>query len=263
MPLELIQRSSPVLVTLPYTGTNMPSFIMERLRDHGPLITSPDRGLDRLLHGLVDEFSLLRANFHRFVSDVDAIPPTVGTLLKKGMMGVVPLLSPTGESLWDVPPAPRDTAAWRAMYFAPYHAALAAQIAQTRARHGFAVIVNIKAIHATPDWRVAPLSPDVRLSTNMRTSCSVDLSSDVSRQLREYDFSLDIQGGRDRGGWTIRHYGRPKTHVHALSLELNETQYLDLSVDDVQFDAEKASLFRHMLSKVLKCIAVWHPQGYI
>jgi len=260
MPTELIKRPSPVIVTLPYTGTNMPKFVMERLRNRDLVMTTPDIGLDRLLHGPFDDFSLLRANFHRFLSDVDAALPAEGILARKGMMGVIPLLNAQGAPLWDIPPSPRDSGTWRAMYYAPYHAALASQVARARAEYGYAVVLNCRALHAAPTRGMPAQSPDIRLSTNVRTTCAIELSTRIGRCLREFAFTLDTHGGDDRGGWTIRHYGRPKTHIHALTLELNETHYLDLTGGDAQFDPSKAEVFRKMLAAVATHLRDWRPQ---
>lgn len=263
MPIELIERSSPVIVTLPYTGTNMPRFFVDRVHDPDQFMIAPDHGLDRLLHGLVDDFSILRANFHRYLSDVDRVPPNGETRLSKGMIGVVPVLDERGAIIWDRPPSPRDAATWRAMYYAPYHAALAAQIARARARHGYAVIVNCHAMHTYGAPHSVPPHVDVRLSTYLSTSCTVDLTASLTQLLRANAAHVTAVGGRNDGGATIRHYGHPKSHVHAFDLCLNDARYLRLVNRTPLYDPEKAASLRSSLQFFMRYVAGWQPKNLI
>lgn len=260
MPVSLIRQASPVIVALPYTGTDIPRFVTDRLHDPARHLSAPDLFLDRLLHSLIQRFTLVRANFHRYLCDVDAVSPQAPRGLQKGMIGVVPLLDDTGAPLWDRPPGSQEAATWRAMYYAPYHAALAAEIARARVKHGFSVVVNIRSLRGASRANASTPRPDVGLSTFMGSSCAVDLGARLGHVLRLHPDYVSATRGRQAAGWTIRHYGRPNLNTHALGLDVNEAQYLRHATNEVLFDKEKADPFRSYLGDALAYLEGWRPK---
>lgn len=259
MPLELIQRHSPTIVTLPYTGTNIPRVIADRLHDPTKCITAPDRFLDRLLHGLMDEANTLRVNFHRYLSDVDRVPPSGDYHPQKDMLGAVPLLDAQGDPIWDNPPSKKESMTWRAMYYAPFHAALAAQVARARARHGYALLVNCRA---QPEMIGMPSlrdEVDIGISTYMGTSPAIELSTQLVRLVTSGGLYSAAVHGRVMPGWITRHYGRPTAGVHAIDLDLNERCYLALDQDAALYNTEGAEAFRKALREVMDFLTNWRP----
>ena len=259
MPLENVEGHSPVILTLPYTGTNMPRAIAQRLQDDAQVITAPDRYLDRLMGGLHSDLNVLRANFHRFLSDVDCLNPKRDARPSNGMIGVVPLLDQSGAPIWHHPPTGADAAGWRAMCYAPYHAALGAQIARIRARYGYAVVVNCRArpAHIAREFNAQPV--DVSLATYMGASCAVGLGTTLISLLNSGQSISAKLNGRANTGWTTRHYGKPTTGVHALDLEINEDCYLTGGTDAGEYDHERAEQVRVLLREMLAYTITWRP----
>lgn len=258
MPVENIQEDSPVLVTLPYTGTTINPLIARRVRDPRQCITVPDRYLDRLIGGPGNEVNMVRANFHRFVSDADHATPAGNLKPLRGMMGVVPLLDIGGDCIWQDPPSKKEGVGWRAMYHAPYHAAIAAQIARIRVRRGHVIILNCRAL---PDDR--PLQhfnatpADITLSTAMGSSCDIDLATKLASVLKcNKAFSSEVSG-RNTTGYTTRTYGRPATGVHALDIDIKESCYLRFLEGEGHYDPEKAQAMRDMLSELVAYVTKW------
>ena len=252
MPVGLLRRNSPVMLTLPYTGVNMPRILFDRLEDQSRFFSAPDRFLARLLDGRADAVTILQANFHRFVSDVDYMSPAGERGPSKGMMGTVPILDVDGSGIWSDPPSMKEAASWRAMYFAPFHAALAAQIARVRAQFGHAVIVNLCARH-TGD------SGDFSMSTGRGATCGADLSLHLQRLLQSFDeVAIDIDAGIKPGRIT-RHYGRPSACCHAIDVEIAERCYLNISNDDVLYDPLKAAPVAQLLEELIAVLNDWRP----
>ncbi|MGD9294518.1 MAG: N-formylglutamate amidohydrolase [Roseobacter sp.] len=259
MPLDLIQRYGPLIVILPHTGTNMPRVIADRLKDPAQSITAPDRFLDRLLHGLMEDATVLRANFHRYLSDVDSGLAAGEARPRNGMIGVVPLLDVRGESIWEKPPGPREAQTWRSTYYVPFHAALAAQIARVRARNGYAMVVTCRA---RPDEALTYSPPDdvdIWISTFMGASCAVELSTQLVRLINSSNTHTAMVQGRSTAGWITQHYGRPSAGTHALDLDLSEACYLTFDDGAALYNTERAESFRGVLSEVMEYIGKWRP----
>lgn len=272
MPVGLVRRNSPLIVTLPYTGVDMPRILVDRLEDQSRYFTAPDRFLARLLGGRAEQASILQANFHRFVSDVDYWPPHQKGP-SKGMMGTVPILDTNGAGIWSDPPNMKEAAGWRAMYYAPYHAALAAQVALVRAQYGHAIILNLRARHATgdvtpassPDRTTAPdQTPDERtgdlcVALGRGASCGADLSLRLVSLLKSYDdIAIDIDRNVQQGRIT-RHYGKPSACSHAIDMDVDERCYLSATEDFVLYDAHKSAAAARVLEDVIDFLDNWRP----
>jgi formiminoglutamase len=259
MPLELIQRHGPLIVTLPYTGTNMPRMIADRLNDPAQCITAPDRFLDRLLHGLVEDATVLRVNFHRYLSDVDCVVPGADSRPRKGMLGVVPLLDAHGNTIWEKPPGQREANTWRSTYYAPFHAALAAQIARVRARNGYAMVVTCRARPAEVPAHLPGGDVDIGISTYLGAAYAVELSTRLTRLVNTSGTHTAMVHGSSTTGWIARHYGRPPARMHAIDFDLSEACYLTRDGDDAAYNTERAESFRKVLREVMDYIGAWRP----
>ncbi|MEM6563503.1 MAG: N-formylglutamate amidohydrolase [Pseudomonadota bacterium] len=256
MPVDVLQGYSPLIISLPYTGTNMRPEISARMTAPEDMITIPDRYFDRLWTHVHDTATVMRANFHRYLSDLDAPAGTGDIKPNKGMLGCVPLINQRGELIWNVPPKPAEVHSWRSFYHAPYHAALAAQVARVRARNGHAVLLTCSALRDD-----APDQTDIQMSSYMGSSCAVELSTSLAsifRNSAEYETTLS---GRSGAGWTTRSYGRPAAAIHAIDLRIRESLYLTPDGEfAAHYDQSKAEKLRRLLKDVLSFAATWQPE---
>lgn len=263
MPVEVIKGNSPVILALPYAGTDMNRIVVKRLADGERLFTAPDRSLDRLLGDVLEGSGLVRARFHRFLSDPEWPDSGVPVGPSKGMLGVVPLLDRDGAMIWTDPPTAREAASWRSTFHVPYHAALAAQIAAVRARFGHAVLITCRA---RPDYLagvagVTGSEPtDIRIANHMGGSSAIDLSSKLLSLFRTSDRLSSALNGRMGAGWSTRQYGKPALHVHALDLELNEGAYLGTGEQAGLIDSARAGHLSELLAEAFRFVARWQPR---
>ncbi|WP_227270528.1 N-formylglutamate amidohydrolase [Roseobacter weihaiensis] len=259
MPVDVILGDSPLVLSLPYKGTNMQNVLVQRLIDRHHFINVPDRYLDRLLEGLTDEATVVQANFHRYVSDVEHPSQGPAEKAENGMIGVVPLLDLEGAAIWDRPPTRAEAARWRSIYYAPYHAALATQIARARALYGHAVLVTCHALPSDMVRRNTAGLQDINLATFLGASCSLDLSTKLVALCQTHQaFGTKVDSGI-KTGWATRRYGRPRAKVHALDLRLNEACYLSADGEADHYDETQAEPFREMLRDVMGLLASWRP----
>ena len=107
----------------------------------------------------------------------------------------------------------------------PYHSALAALVAETKARHGVAVLV---------DWHSMPSAAAVRagepfdfvLGDRFGAACSARVTGLVEARLQTLGFRT-VRNAPYAGGYTTEHYGRPARGVHALQIEISRHLYVD------------------------------------
>ncbi|ABG31663.1 N-formylglutamate amidohydrolase [Roseobacter denitrificans] len=259
MPLEIIPGNGPLIVAMPYTGTNIRRELVERLHDQSRYFTSNDRYLDRLLSGLAQDATTIRTNFHRYVSDVDAVSKGSELRARDGMLGVIPLIDRDGTGIWDTPPSVSDARVWRALYFAPYHAALATQIARVRAKYGHAIVLNCRARRDTN--AAGSDVPDIEFSTHLGASCAVSLSMKLATLVKSSSAHSVTFNGQLRTGLTTRQYGRPKANTHAFDMDVHERCYLteEREGEGGHYDAEKAGPLRETLREVMDHLSRWTP----
>jgi len=108
----------------------------------------------------------------------------------------------------------------------PYHAALAALIAETKARCGHAILI---------DWHSMPAAAasgrngevcDIVLGDRFGAACANAVTSLVERELGAMGYRV-ARNTPYAGGYTTEHYGRPGRKVHALQIEISRALYLD------------------------------------
>ncbi len=110
--------------------------------------------------------------------------------------------------------------------YRPYHAALAGLVEWMRDRFGRVVLVDCHSMPAAARGAGAGGAPDVILGDGFATTCSAELIDLCEARLRAQGYRV----GRNvpyAGGWTTRHYGRPRHGVEAIQIELARGLYMD------------------------------------
>jgi len=109
----------------------------------------------------------------------------------------------------------------------PYHVALGQLLAEAKAAHGFAILVDwhsMPAAAAKAGGRDRP--SDFVLGDRFGAACSGLLPTRVERELEALGYRV-ARNSPYAGGYTTEHYGRPSGRIHALQIEINRALYLD------------------------------------
>lgn len=227
-PVDVIRGSSPVILAMPHSGLYVPPDIHARLNSIGRELSDTDWHIDRLYTGLLPDATLIRANFHRYVIDPNRDP--LGTSLYPGQntTGLCPLTDFDGISIYrkGKEPDAADIERRRQRYHAPYHEALRAEIARVKALHGIALLYDCHSIRSHVPFLFDGALPDFNIGTKHGETCSPAIQKALARicgQAKDYSY---VENGRFKGGWTTRHYGQPKTGVHAIQMELAQKNYM-------------------------------------
>ena len=273
-PVEVYRGSSPVILGFPHVGTHVPPAVHTRLNDNGRWLADTDWHLTRLYDGLLPDATTVCATFHRYVIDANRDPGGGSLYPGQNTTGLVPLTDFNGLPIWNegAEPTPEDTAARLARFHAPYHAALATEIARVKSLHGAAVLYDCHSIRSgipflfegtLPDFNVGTgnqrrvLVPSGATGERRRRSfpgtCCQALETAVMEGARDATGFTRILNGRFRGGWSTRHYGAPETReVHAVQMELAQSTYLLSESPPFAYDEEKAAVIRPHLRAVLE-----------
>lgn len=258
-PVEVHQGDSPIVLGLPHTGTHVPDQIMARLNARGRGLDDTDWHIERLYDGLLRGATTVRATFHRYVIDANRDPGGASLYPGQNTTGLVPLTDFDGQDIWETPPTDAEIEARRAAFHAPYHAALAAELQRVRARHGVAILYDCHSIRGQIPFLFDGRLPDFNIGTNMGTTCDQCIESATQKICAEAAGYTSVTNGRFKGGWTTRHYGQPKTGIHAIQMELAQATYLTTEAAPWAYDDAKANRLRPHLTKILSTLAKMAP----
>lgn len=259
--LVVERRRSPLVVSIPHSGTDIPREIEERLVSPWLGRKDADWWIYRL-YDFADEVgaTVVRTQLSRTVIDVNRDPSGASLYPGKATTELCPTTTFDGEPLYQAGQAPDDdeVAERRARYFDPYHAALTEEIARLREAHGAVVLYEAHSIRSLIPRQFDGVLPHFNIGTNDGVTCDPALTARIEAICAETEFSR-ATNGRYKGGWTTRHYGRPADGVHAVQMELACRGYMDEpalpptpSTWPTGYDEVRAAPMRTALRKILK-----------
>jgi N-formylglutamate deformylase len=258
---SLHQGTTPLLVSVPHAGTDLPGTLLERLQPRAAGLEDTDWHLDRL-YAFVRGCgaSLIVPHFSRYVIDLNR--PRDDTPMYPGAnnTGLVPLRFFTGDKLYrdGCEPDAAEVARRITMYWQPYHDALTAELARLRAQHGHAVLFDAHSIKSELPWLFEGTLPHLNLGTAGGSSCAPTLTAALADELRAQTRFGHVIDGRFKGGTITRHYGRPHEHVHAVQLEMCWRCYLDEG-NPAEWQAERAAAVAPLLRGLVQAMIDWRP----
>jgi len=252
---------APLLLCMPHTGTELPAELAPRFASAWLARRDTDWYVDRL-YAFAGELgaSCVRTAISRSVIDPNRDPSGASLYPGQATTELCPTTTFDGEPLYARGAAPQvaDVAARTQAYFAPYHAAIAAQLRRLRARHPRVVLYDCHSIRSQIPRLFDGLLPNFNIGTFAGASCDPALAEAVEQACDAAGYSR-IVNGRFKGGYTTRHYGRPATGVHALQMELACRGYLREAVGPVgpdnwppPWDADFARPLTGILRRVLE-----------
>ena len=220
--LRVTPGDAPLVVSLPHTGTQFPEGVERRLVSPWLARKDTDWWLDRLYDfALGLGATVVRTTVSRTVIDVNRDPSGVSLYPGQATTALCPLDTFDGEALYvpDGEPGPGEIAERRVLYFEPYHAALAGELARLRLRHAHVVLYDGHSIRSFVPRLFAGTLPQWNIGTNDGHSCASALTR-VVESCCDASLRPRVTNGRFKGGYITRHYGRPDDGVHALQMEL-------------------------------------------
>jgi len=256
--IEVYQGSSPLVLGLPHTGTEVPEDIRANLNARGRGLADTDWHIHDLYAGLAEGVTTVRTPIHRYAIDVNRDPSGVSLYPGQNTTTLVPLTDFDGNPIWEHEPDAAEITRRRDTYHAPYHAALTAEMERVKAVHGFAILYDCHSIRGDIPFLFDGRLPDFNVGTNLGTTCARDLEVMVCNHCQQAEGYTSVLNGRFKGGWTTRHYGRPNEGWHAIQMELAQATYCD-ETPPWRYDPARADRMRAHLSRILTDLTQWRP----
>ena len=221
------RREAPLIVSIPHAGTDLLSF-EAAFADPWLARKDADWRLDEL-YDFVGSLgaTLVRTKLSRSIIDVNRDPSGASLYPGRATTGLCPTTTFDGGPLYLQGHAP-DAAAIaerRRLYFDPYHAALADEIARLQKRHKRVALFDAHSIRSAIPRLFDGELPVFNLGTNSGLSCSPRLREAIGALLAASG-RTSVVDGRFKGGWITRAYGKPGEGVEAVQLELACRAYM-------------------------------------
>ena len=258
---QLRRGTASLIVSMPHVGARVPEEIEHGFTPVARALTDTDWYVDRL-YDFVPELggSVIAARYSRYVIDLNRPPDDAALYPGMTSTGLCPTHSFAGEPLYgssvDVLPA-AEIELRRQRYWQPYHDGLAALIADTRRRLGFALLLDAHSIRSRVPRLFTGRLPDINIGTADGSSCHPDLLRPLLAILDAQSQFSYVINGRFKGGHITRHYGSPAHGVHALQIELAQVAYMD--EDRVSYDEARAAPLRELLQRVVAALLPFSP----
>lgn len=257
----LIRGQSPLIINIPHAGTTLPPGFEGSLSDPARSLPDTDWNLPFLFHFAVFAGATLMAATHsRYVIDVNRSPDDRSSLSDANLPGLVPGNTFDGDAVYRAgrEPDARTIAERRARYWEPYHDELTERIGAIHERHGYAILLDAHAVKAWVPRLHDGRLPDFNIGTCDGLSCCPSLRRAAVETLQaeaQYSLSVDTV---IKGGYTVRHYGRPELGLHALQLELVQDHYLDPGAPQ-EWQPARAENLSTSLRRLVDTLIAWRP----
>ena len=251
--LEVQRGDAPLVVGLPHSGTDIPPDLEARFVSPWLARKDADWWVDRL-YGFAADLgaTTVRTAISRSVIDVNRDPSGASLYPGQATTELCPTTTFDGEPLYRPGQAPdaAGIARRRETWFAPYHAAVEAELARLRERHDRVVLYDAHSIRSRVPRLFDGELPQFNVGTNGGTTCDADLTARVEAACDAAPWSR-VTDGRFKGGWTTRHYGQPAAGVHAIQMELTQATHLASEALPFAYSIEKAARLQVYLRAIL------------
>jgi formiminoglutamase len=219
--LEVLPGPAPLIVSIPHAGTEIPEAYGEKFQSLWLARRDADWWLPQL-YAFAEDLgaTVIRTHISRSIIDVNRDPSGVSLYPGQATTELCPTTTFDGDPLYKDGFRPDDVADRKAAYFAPYHTALAAEIARLRKRHSRIALYDCHSIRSVIPRLFDGELPNFNIGTNDGKTCDPKLTEKVTAICAAAQNYTHIVNGRFKGGYITRHYGNPAQGVHAIQMEL-------------------------------------------
>lgn len=249
--VSVSQGSSPVILAQPHSGLFVPDHIWDCLNSVGRQMADTDWRIPELYEGLLTDATVVRAEFNRYVIDVNRAPDNQSLYKTANTTTLVPLTDFRGRSIWQKAPCAVDIQHRTQQFHQAYHQTLVQQIKRLQKQHKQVLVYDCHSICSQLPYLFEGRLPDVNIGSNSGNSCDPNLllaAKRICEKHANYSYVID---GRFKGGWTTRHYGQPNMNVHVIQMELSQRLYLASEQAPFAYCPKKADSLRNFLKDVL------------
>lgn len=249
---------SPLLVSMPHVGTQVPPEIAARFTPDAAPLPDTDWHVDRL-YDFLDALGAarLQATQSRYVIDLNRAPDNRPLYAAARNTELCPSTTFADQPIYRAGAAPdaAEIAARRAAFWQPYHDRLRGALEDIRVRHGIAVLWEAHSIRSRVPRFFAGRLPDLNLGTAGGASADAGLLARLAAVAGESGHSHAVDA-RFQGGYITRTYGDPAQGIHAVQLELSQITYMDED-PPFAFREDLAAKIRPVLRRLVETARDW------
>jgi N-formylglutamate deformylase len=249
----LHRGTTPLFVSLPHDGTELPEDIAARMSESARRVPDTDWHVSRL-YAFAREMgaSVIVPKYSRYVVDLNRPANDESLYPGQNTTGLCPLVQFSNEPIYveGQEPKKREIAQRVKKYWRPYHDALAEEIARIKSLCGRVVLWEGHSIRSVVPFLFEGRLPDFNLGTSGGASCSGGLQRKLVHLLEaQKDYSF-VVNGRFKGGYITRHYGDPMQGIDAIQLELAQLNYMN--EETFEYDEAKAARVQALIRGLLE-----------
>jgi len=262
------KRTTSVVFASPHSGCDYPEWFLQRSDlDETSIRSSEDAFVDQLF-GCAPQMGapFLHAGAPRAFVDLNRSPDELDPALIEGArqtghnprvssgLGIIPRVVANGRAIYHgkmslVEANQRIDGYWR-----PYHKALLAQMGQSHALFGEAILVDCHSMpHEAMDSAIMSggRRPDVVLGDRFGASADSRIVDRIEAAFSSVGLNV-ARNSPFAGAFITQHYGRPARSRHAIQVEIDRALYMDEKKVRPNSDFEQ---FQSMLRSVIAEIA--------
>ena len=182
--VEVTQGDSPIILGQPHSGTYVPDEIFSELNDIGRQLLDTDWHIPKLYEGLVDNVTVVKANFNRYVIDPNRDPQGSSLYPGQNSTSLVPLFTFDGEPIWANKPTEAAIQQRLETYHQKYHQLLNDEITRVKSIHGVAVVYDCHSIRSKIPYLFDDRLPDLNVGDDNGKSCDSNITNKARYQVR-------------------------------------------------------------------------------
>ena len=242
-----------MLISMPHNGQLIPADIADTMTSCAQEVSDTDWYMDKLYDFAKSMGIFVISPKHsRYVIDLNR--NSSGKILYAGANNTE--LCPT--STFDLSPLylankkPSQAEIQRrvALYWQPYHQALATTLTSLKQQYGKVVLLDAHSILSHVPRFFSGQLPDFNFGSGDGISCD----NALFEQIQQLDFSSysSVYNGRFKGGYITRAFGDPANNIHAVQLELSQATYMDEQSN--HYNEQKAAQVKIQLKSIVQCL---------
>jgi N-formylglutamate amidohydrolase len=240
------QQTAAVVFASPHSGNRYPpGFVTASRLDPLTLRRSEDAFIDELFAGAPERGApLLKAFFPRAYIDpnrepweldptmfADALPSYVNGASPRvsAGLGTIARVVANGAEIYRGKLSFADARVRIETLYRPYHEQLQGLLDRTHAQFGRSLLIDchsMPSVGGPADRDPGKRRVDFVLGDCFGASCAPTVMREAEGYLRKQGFAV-ARNDPYAGGFTTRHYGRPRLGVQALQIEINRALYMD------------------------------------
>ncbi|SAI01275.1 N-formylglutamate amidohydrolase [Bordetella ansorpii] len=222
---QLQPGHAPVLMVMPHSGTELPADARGMMTPAAGSMADASWHLERLYAFAQDQgASILRPRYTRYWLDLSPVLETAGRL---GDDIYMPRETLHGEPLYLGPPDAAERDRRIQAYWVPFHRCIQAELARLRETHGEVLLWEAHASASVLPGRYPGRRPVLCVGTDAGATCAEPVMQPLIQALAAQDTYSWVVNGRYKGGRIAQKYGNPAEGVHAVSLDICQSAYMN------------------------------------